>query len=238
MSTAPSAQPVTVPSALPVTVPSALPVTLAGAPVLLLAAKALCWPEQAMLMVADVHFGKAAAFRAAGQPVPHGTTAANLRRLDDLLAAHPVRELVFLGDFLHARAGRAPATLAALQAWRERHPDLRLTLVRGNHDRHAGDPPASLRVNVAAEPLLVGPFALQHEPRPHPTHHAIAGHLHPACRLAGRAGERLRLACFCLDPGVTILPAFGDFTGGFDIEPEPGRRLVVVGDGGIWAVPG
>lgn len=213
-----------------------LSVTLAGEPVLLLADHALYWPAAAMLLVADLHFGKAAAFRAAGVPVPRGTTASNLRRLDALLAQHDVRELVFLGDFLHARAGRAPATLAALQSWRDRHADLAMTLLRGNHDRHAGDPPAALRVRVVAEPWLAGPFALQHEPRPHPTHHVIAGHLHPACRLAGRAGERLRLACFCLDPGLTILPAFGEFTGGFDVERAPDRRLVVVGGGGIWAV--
>lgn len=219
-------------------VPAALTVTLAGEPVELLAARALHWPARAMLLIADIHFGKAAAFRAAGQPVPRGTTAANLHRLDALLAAHPVRELVFLGDFLHARAGRAPATLAALQAWRDRHAGLSMTLVRGNHDRHAGDPPAGMGVRVVAGPWLAGPFALQHEPVPHPSRHVIAGHLHPAYRLSGRGGERLRLACFCLDPGITTLPAFGDFTGGFDLSPAPGRRLVVVGGGGIWPVPG
>lgn len=218
-------------------VPSVLPWRLAGEDVELLADKALYWPSRAMLLLADLHIGKAAAFRAAGQPVPHGTTAAALARLDALLATRSVRQLVVLGDFLHARAGRAPRTMAALQSWRERHAGLALVLVRGNHDRHAGDPPAALGVQVLPEPWLVGPFALQHEPRPHASHHVLAGHVHPVVRLAGRGAERLRLACFCLDPGVTTLPAFGEFTGGFEVEPRPGRALVVVGGGGVWPVP-
>ena len=41
-----------------------------------------------------------------------------------------------------------------------------MTLIRGNHDKRAGDPPASLNIRVVPEPLLLGPFALQHEPDP------------------------------------------------------------------------
>ena len=74
-----------------------------------LAALLLWWPAARMVMVADVHFGKAATFRRAGQPVPHGTTADNLARLDALLAATGADHLVFLGDFLHARSGAAGA---------------------------------------------------------------------------------------------------------------------------------
>ena len=81
-------------------------VTVAGETLWLLPEHAVWWPRAAMLMAADVHIGKAAAFRALGQPVPHGTTAENLARLLDLARRFPVRDLIFLGDFLHARAAR------------------------------------------------------------------------------------------------------------------------------------
>ena len=91
-----------------------LAIELAGERVLLLPEKALYWPREKMLIIADIHFGKAASFRALGVPVPGGTTAANLSALDMLLARHAVREILFLGDFLHAKAAQAEATMTAI----------------------------------------------------------------------------------------------------------------------------
>ncbi|TRX73756.1 ligase-associated DNA damage response endonuclease PdeM [Pseudomonas mangiferae] len=215
-----------------------LALTLAGETLWLLADKALYWPARRALLIADAHFGKAAAYRRLGQPVPHGTTAGNLQRLDALLQRYPCEQLIFLGDFLHARESRAPATLATLAEWRTRHAGLHLVLIRGNHDRRAGDPPLELGIDTVAEPLEMGPFALQHEPTPHPTRYVLAGHVHPVFHLSGRGRQRLRLPCFCLDQTVGLLPAFGQFTGGFAVDAQPGRTLYVVGDGGVWPVAG
>jgi len=211
-----------------------LSITLAGAELWLLADKAVYYPEYRALLIADVHFGKAAAYRKLGQPVPHGTTQNNLQRLDELLGRYPCDRLIFLGDFLHAPESRAPATLEALAQWRSRHPALEITLIRGNHDKRAGDPPPALRIETVPEPLLLGPFALQHEPDPHATHHVLAGHVHPVYRLRGRGRQTLRLACFYLRGSMSLLPAFGAFTGGFNIEATQDSKIFVVGDGTIW----
>lgn len=204
----------------------------------LLPEKALYWPDRKALLVADVHIGKAASYRALHQPVPRGTTQATLARLDLLLNHYDCRRLIVLGDFLHARTARAPATLARLDAWRAQHPQLEVILVRGNHDRHAGDPPQELGIKVVDEPFEMGPFALQHEPGPHDTLAVIAGHIHPACVLRGRGRQRLRLPCFVFNAQVSLLPAFGEFTGGWTLEPEAGTRLFVTGDEQVWALPG
>ncbi|PTU75886.1 ligase-associated DNA damage response endonuclease PdeM [Pseudomonas mangrovi] len=221
---------------MPASHPRHLPVQLAGAELWLLADKAIWWPAMQALLVADIHFGKAATYRALGQPVPQGTTADNLQRLDALLQRFACQRLIFLGDFLHAPEAQTPATLNALGDWRARHPALAVTLVRGNHDKRAGDPPTELGIEVVTEPLLLGPFALQHEPRPHPTRPVLAGHLHPAYQLRGRGRQSLRLPCFVLSDGVSLLPAFGSFTGAMNQRAEPGQRIFVVGDGGVWAV--
>ena len=89
-------------------------VELAGERLWLLADKAVYWPARKMLIIADIHFGKAAAFRALGVPVPRGTTTQNLLALDALLAMYACDEIIFLGDFLHARAAHAAATVAAM----------------------------------------------------------------------------------------------------------------------------
>ncbi|MEA9978384.1 MULTISPECIES: ligase-associated DNA damage response endonuclease PdeM [unclassified Pseudomonas] len=209
-------------------------IELAGAQLWLLAEKAIYYPALRVLMIADAHFGKAAAYRKLGQPVPHGTTHSNLQRLDVLLKCYPCECLIFLGDFFHAPGSRAVTTLAALREWRQRHENLRVILIRGNHDLRAGDPPIDWQFEVVSEPLLLGPFALQHEPHEHETHTVLAGHVHPVYRLNGIGRQSLRLPCFYLKERLALLPAFGAFTGGMEIYPEVGSRIFIVGDGTVW----
>lgn len=207
--------------------------SVAGESLLLLPEKAAYWPEQKVLLVADAHFGKAAAYRSLGQPVPPGTTAANLQKLDRLLATHDCRQIIFLGDFLHG-PGSGAATRKAIAAWRDRHPDLDCLLIRGNHDARAGDPAPELRMQMADEPYLLGPFALCHAPQQHPTHHVVAGHVHPVFRLSGRARQNLTLACFSSNAYMTLLPAFGSFTGGFVIDCAEGDQVFVTDEEFVW----
>jgi DNA ligase-associated metallophosphoesterase len=211
-------------------------VELAGELVWLLAHKAVYWPARKMLVIADIHFGKAAAFRALGVPVPRGTTTQNLLALDALLASHACEEIVFLGDFLHARAAHAAATVAAMLAWRARHPDVRLTVVRGNHDAHAGDPAAALRMRLVDEPHTVGNLSFCHHPDTVAPGYVLAGHVHPVFHLRADTGG-LRLPCFLLGRQRAILPSFGAFTGGHAVRPAAGERIYVTADAAVFALP-
>jgi DNA ligase-associated metallophosphoesterase len=205
---------------------SAALIELAGEQLALLPQKAVLWPRERTLVVADIHFGKAASFRAHGVPVPRGTTTQNLDALDELIEMYEPERIVFLGDFLHARAAHAPATQAALLAWRQRRPRLQLTLVRGNHDLRAGDPAARLGIELVDEPFLVGPFAFCHHPGLDTPGYALAGHVHPAFLLASRF-DALRLPCFVVGPRRMVLPSFGAFTGGHLVSPEAGEAIYV-----------
>ena len=129
-----------------------LRVSVGNEQLVLCAERAVYWERASTILVADVHWGKAASFRAFGVPVPRGTTQEALARLDALLSRTHARRVIFLGDLLHAKAGRAPETPRLLAEWRERHEALELVLVRGNHDRRAGDPPDEMRVLCVNEP--------------------------------------------------------------------------------------
>lgn len=219
----------------------ALPIECQGQRLYLMPQRAIWWPAQGALLVADVHIGKAATFRALGQPVPAGTTIVNLERLETLLQRLDASRLFVLGDFLHAPQARSPAVLAALAAWRERLPGVQCIVVEGNHDRRAGHLPSALAIERVQGPIPVGPFALSHGDRGPGAGGAgaylLAGHLHPAYVLRGRVGERLRLPCFVFGEDRAILPAFGEFTGSLTIDAAAADRIFVVGDGRVWRVP-
>lgn len=203
----------------------------------LLADRAAYWRDRRWLVVADAHFGKAATFRARGIPVPQGTTSETLARLSRLIERLRPASIVFLGDLFHDHEAHAAATLAALQSWRTQHAALELVLVEGNHDLAAGAPPAALGIQVESEPWRVGTMAFCHHPQFVPDADTMAGHLHPAIRISGRADDTVRLPCFWLRKGLAILPAFGAFTGGARFEREDGDRVVALAEDRLFEVP-
>ncbi len=210
---------------------------LAGERIELLADRALYWPRAATLFVADVHLGKAATLRAGGVPVPQGGTQVDLARLAALVARTQAQRLVVLGDFLHAAAGRVPALAAAFTTWRARHPRLSMVLVRGNHDEHAGDPPADWAIDVVDEPHPLAPFLACHLPVTPASGYALCGHVHPGVRLHGAAEASARLSCFVLGPRRALLPAFGGFTGLAMVRPGAGETLVAIAGAWLFALP-
>ena len=110
-------------------------------------------------------------------------------------------------------------------------------LVRGNHDRHAGDPPCETGVVCVEAPWLEAPFVLAHHPAASGHGFVLAGHLHPGIRLAGQGRQRERLPCFWFSQSVGVLPAFGRFTGLANVEPAAGDRVFAIAGDEVREVP-
>ncbi|WP_018407207.1 ligase-associated DNA damage response endonuclease PdeM [Methylocystis rosea] len=207
----------------------------------LLPQRAVWRVETRTLFVADAHLGKAATFRTLGQPAPKGTTRDNLDRLDALIDRFNPTRLVFLGDLFHARQAHAPRVAASFLDWRRRHAALRLTLVRGNHDRRAGDPSEQLGIELVDEPYDAEGIVLRHHPLASDECEGqgatiLAGHLHPCVRLRGAARDSVRLPCFVLQERQVVLPAFGAFTGGALVRGRDIRTCAIVDE--RWLVAG
>src|SRR5262245_2931295 len=207
----------------------------------------LFWTERRTLIIADPHFGKDAHFRQRAIPVPHGSMHADLTRLSAMIESHAPRRLVILGDFFHAAAGaRSRDTGDGLHAWRARHPQLQIQLVRGNHDRHAGDPPADLAIKCCDETHTDEPLSYRHFPPDDweedghgssPTPAAcLAGHVHPAVSIRDGAFG-LRSRCFLFRRNLGLLPAFGGFLGHGTIRPQRGDRVYVLDGQEVLELP-
>lgn len=212
-------------------------VEFAGEPLWLLPQRAAFLARQATLLVADLHLGKSAAFRAGGLAVPGGTDAGSLARLSAVIDRLAARRVVFLGDFFHSRHAQNATTLAELDAWRKRHSAIAVDLVLGNHDLHAGAPPVQCAIQIHAPCMMLGGLTLCHHPVAVPGASVIAGHLHPAVTIHGPARDRARLPCFVLREGLCILPSFGEFTGAADFEAAPADRLYVAAQERVIALP-
>ena len=207
-----------------------LEIEVEGERIVLFPERAAYWIGTRTLLVADPHFGKAATFRSSGIPVPRGTTADALARLDALLQRADVQRILFLGDFLHARRGRSEHTLGAVAHWRAAHRDIAMTIIRGNHDHEAGDVSG---IDGVDAPLIEPPFVFTHVPAAIIDGYVIAGHLHPGADLVGTGRQHVRLPCFWFGARTAVLPAFGDFTGLWPVSPVSGDRVFVIGGGEI-----
>lgn len=215
---------------------------------ILLADRALLWPRRKMLIVADTHFGKDALFQARGIPVPNDVTSNDLQRLSALLDLTESKELLVLGDFFHGKESNDAEMTRALHQWRGKHADVTMTIVRGNHDKHAGDPCDSLCIDCLNS-LRFDNIKFQHapieeSPSPNPASdfdgeddHVICGHLHPATTLSDFDGTVVKVPCFVVDPNQLILPAFGRFTGTCTMERVKGREFLIASHGRVLKAP-
>lgn len=192
---------------------------LAGLRVVLDCSGAAFLPEERILVVADLHLEKSTAFARFGQMLPPYDSVATLTRLEAAVNRLRPERLVLLGDSFH-RADLVPqaGSLAALKLARLAA-QIRLTWITGNHDPHH---PAELP-GESLPHLDLAEVRLRHEPEPD-GRPEIIGHLHPAARLATRAGTQRR-RCFLASGERLLMPAFGCLTGALDVTDSPIRDL-------------
>lgn len=185
-----------------------------GQNLILSSKKALFWEEERALIIADLHIGKVGHFRKAGIAIPKLMEQEELATLSDLISEYKPDQLIFLGDLFHSDINN---DWNWLQLWRDLFPEVRMILIKGNHDILHADYYTQANFEVFAE-LNLGPFLFVHDKNDYETittekPYVLSGHIHPAIRLKGKARQSLLLSCFYFGKNAGILPAFGKFTG-------------------------
>jgi DNA ligase-associated metallophosphoesterase len=209
-----------------------------GETLLLHPQRALFWPAQKILFVADVHVGKEHRFGRSGIAIPGGISDDVLAKLFALCEKAAAQRLIVLGDFMHSIPVEGESWLATLSHLLDKHPHLSMDIVAGNHDRLAGQVRIDPRVKWHAEELHLSPFVLKHEPDEHSEGFVLAGHLHPAWRLSQSRRSSIKAPAFWFRKHCAVLPAFGDFTGGVTVSADPSTdRIYLVGPECVVNVP-
>jgi uncharacterized protein len=204
---------------------------LAGEAMHVLGDRALFWPARQRLLIADLHLGKGDVFRRAGIALPSGGTLHDLERLSALVVQTQAQSLWILGDVLHGPAPDA-AWRDQLRQWRQRHAPLEIAALAGNHDRALVG--AGLGMRLLPDEVVDGSFLLRHTPARHATLHVLCGHVHPQFK---QPGTTRRWPAFWLRDGLTVLPAFSQFTAGVTPDLQTGEQLIACVEGEAIALP-
>ena len=205
-----------------------LPVVINREEFLLRSEKSLFWPKHKMLLLADTHFAKDAVFRQHGIAIPDGACDKNLQRLEKEIVETGASHVVVLGDFIHGKIAEDHDFYLRFNTWRAGLPDIEFTVLLGNHDRYLAE--SSINHVHFKDEMLIDGFVLTHEPDPDSRGYVLAGHIHPVTHLTDGV-DRMRLPVFWFGSEVGVLPAFGEFTGGYAVTPASNDRLYGVGEG-------
>ena len=189
----------------------------AGHEFVLAGERALYWPAEQALLVADLHLEKASYYAQTGQLLPPYDSRETLERLALAIRETGARRVYTLGDNFHDSAGAArmePHAAGMLGALTRVVEWVWLT---GNHD-------AAMEARLGgeiAEELEIGGVVLRHHAQPGETRPELSGHFHPRLQLTVRE-RRIRRPCAVVSEGHKaggarmILPAFGALTGGMN----------------------
>lgn len=178
--------------------------------------RALYWPREEALLVADLHLEKGSFFARHGQMVPPYDSRETLERLALAIRDTGAKRVYCLGDSFHDAGGanrlesHAAGMLTALTKvvdW---------VWITGNHDAGMDD----VVGGTLAKEAWVGGIALRHEARRGETSPELSGHFHPRLAVNTR-GRRIVRSCAVRSINRAgsdrlILPAFGALTGGMD----------------------
>jgi DNA ligase-associated metallophosphoesterase len=191
----------------------------------LLAEGAVLLRRSATLVLADLHLGKSATFRARGVPIPEGDDMRDCLRISALAKCCRAQEIIVAGDMFHAATGMSADLQEMLEVFLA---DLGMPfhLVIGNHDRKISRLPSAMGtaamidrcgMRIVHDPADVSDGGMFH----------LAGHWHPVVKIRDGKSTSLRMRAFVLRENLLVLPAFGSFTGGAVIRPEKGHRIFV-----------
>lgn len=197
--------------------------------------RAVYWASKKMLIISDLHLGKSATFRQAGIQVPSTVSDTDLNQLSALIAEFLPEVLLVTGDMFHHGMN---TDVDAFCVWRAAYPELKIILVKGNHDQIAAYNYACMDIEIYPLELLCWPFRFIHDlPEVKDEYYNISGHIHPGITIYGKSRQRLRLPCFYFGKKGAILPAFSRFTGLSKVKTEEGDQFYAITPSTVVAVP-
>ena len=173
--------------------------------------RVIFWESQKSLILSDLHIGKSAHFQRSGIPIPKDVLTTDLERLKQLILHYNAENLIIVGDLFHAEYN---SDLDEFKEWLTQFKNLRLQLIKGNHDRLSNAIYEQFDIEIFATELSLNSLKFVHDNVSETEKcFTISGHIHPGVFIKGKGRQRIKLPCFQVTENQLILPAFSLFTG-------------------------
>ena len=200
-----------------------VPLSFAGEELFLTEGRAVYWPRERALLVADLHLEKASFFAQHGQPLPPYDSRETLERVALAIRETGAWRVITLGDNFHDSEGATrlePHACGMLEALTRA---VDWVWITGNHDIGKDGDIAEVRCGGSlVEELELDGLILRHMAKKGETRPELSGHFHPRLQLTVEQ-RRIVRPCAVVSAnenadgtrsGRMILPAFGALTAG------------------------
>ena len=191
--------------------------------------RCIYWEEQKALILSDLHFGKTGHFRKSGIPVPQKVYKEDLQRLLFQIQFFKPDQVIVVGDLFHSTANKE---LELFLKWRNDFPNLKVHLVKGNHDILKRKWYEEADIIVHEDCMTIGDFSFMHDvdgcPEQGPEHYYFTGHIHPGISISGLGRQSLKFPCYYFSDQYAVMPAFSRFTGLAMIRPKQNENVFAI----------
>ena len=213
-------------------------IDFAGHKMILHPSGSIFWPDQATLIVGDLHFEKASSFHSSGQFLPPYDSCETLKKLESVMSDFFPKRLILLGDVFHDNDAWQRMAQIDQEHLAKLLKGTETVYVNGNHDRKVTLPSQFSGLMYTLSGVTFRHMMDANEQRPE-----ISAHFHPMAIVKYR-GTRIRRACFVHKKNRILLPAFGALTGGLNVN-DPALKtfrdletqLYLLGSEAVFNIP-
>ena len=171
----------------------------------------LFWLEKKIAIVSDLHLEKGSSFASSGQFVPPFDSEETLNNLINFLKIHEVKIIILLGDTFHDRGALNRMSSKVKSIFDSLVENYEIIFILGNHENKMKS--AFIKFY---ERYIVDDIHFLHEAVLEKKHQ-ISGHFHPVASLKINS-KLITEKCLIYSENHLIMPAFGEFTGGLNIN--------------------
>ena len=186
----------------------------------------LFWLEKEIAIVSDLHLEKGSSFASTGQFIPPYDSEETLKKLLNVIDNYKVKKVILLGDTFHDKDAFHRMSSKVRFLFEELIKNYEVIFILGNHDNKMKIDSINFYQEYDVDNVRFIHEAVQENIN------QISGHYHPVASIKV-SSKKITSKCLIHTNNHIILPSFGVFTGGMNIN-DPVLKPFISQDSNIY----